>query len=117
MTRCIISLSLLVVSFGIVHAQAPNADLDKIYADWKARQDKYKSVRYEIEGKRTLTKYWYNSHRDKDDPVKAMPTETIDEPLKRSVLVDCEAGGYRIQSEEGSYDPNTIVDPENWTTR
>jgi outer membrane lipoprotein-sorting protein len=87
-------------------AQAPDPRLERMFADWKERQEDFKSVRYEIDGARVTAR---GSGTDSmGRPVKPeKPPRDISCPVHWVFLIDFTTGRYRREVNEVLYEVGT----------
>ncbi len=92
----------LLAAGGPALGQAPDQRLEKIFADWKKRQARTKSVRYQVSGNRVIAK---GSFLDDDGRrTKIMPPRDVTAVIQRTLIFDFVTGRYRWEIEDQDYD-------------
>ncbi len=94
-----------VAAFG----QPPNPRLEKVFADWKKRQERVKTVRYRVQGEGIRIKGSYEGlvGRPGQPEKRTLPPRDITTSVKRTLLLDIPNNRYRREVEEQEYDIGT----------
>jgi hypothetical protein len=85
-------------------AWAGDQTLDKVFADWAARQSRVPSVRYGVTGEVILPRGSFNGVIHGKATGGVVPPRDVHAILKRTFLIDFQRGKYRLDSEEQVYD-------------
>jgi hypothetical protein len=102
-TICLSSAGMSLMLFGPPSAvgQGPDPQVRKIFADWKHRQARTKSVLCRIQGEEVLPKGTMTD--DKHRYLPDAPPRDIHMPVKRFFLLDFATNRYRMQIEGANY--------------
>jgi hypothetical protein len=94
---------------------AADPQLEKVFSDWKKRQEQCTSVRYQVTGETIISKGSWHTRQLGYDP--AVPPEDTRSPVSRNILVDFSGSRYRFELEEQLYDKDTQRLYPNCSTR
>lgn len=86
-------------------AQAPDPQIEKVFADWKARQAKFKSIRYQVRGDVTKPKGSAPDHRGAQS--MKLPSTDLKAEFKFTVLFDFNKQRHRLEEEGTQFDIET----------
>ena len=95
-----LALAFVAASFAwqpsISFAQTPDERIKQILNDWKVRKDRYKAVKYSMEG---VVEAKYIPEMSGIDP-KKLPKLPYSKPMSYEVLIDITGGRFRIEKRE-----------------
>ncbi len=104
---CVLGVFGLLLSGGATRAQEPDPRLDKVFADWKKRQERARAVRYRVSGKATLPKGSLSLADTERRFPKETPPRDIVTPLRRTMLLDFTTNRHRLETVGLEYHADT----------
>jgi hypothetical protein len=90
---------------GTASGQAADPRLERIFAEWRKRQEATKSAFYRVAGTRVIAKGSFLDPRGR--PLSDTPPRDIKSNIHRTFLLDFATNRFRLEVTEEDYDSNT----------